>query len=358
MIIKRKLLKVLGQHISYYRILHGIKTAIACFIGIIIREHYKLPMSQWVPITIMVVMGAQIHFGGAIHKSLMRLLGTLSGVAIAIIAIWFFHNNPLVKILVVFFSVVVFTYIASSNGNASYAGTIGGVTVILILAGQDMDINDALQRGIDIIVGIVIALLVSRLFFPFHARDQLRYLMITTLRDLNKLYLLSVELGKSADFFSYKELDAKIAKHIAQQPKLIYEAQISSLDVMAKKSFYAGFVESERNLNRLINMDYLAKQEIRDTDLIGKYQSSIASIKNTISDHLDYLANCLEICKEPSIMESLEDSLKKADLILESLDGCAQYSPSLFISKQLLKEIHRAKDLITKVNGKIGDNMV
>ena len=87
---KRYFPSFLHWHLNYYQVIHSIKTAIACLIGVTLEKYYNWPSGQWVPITIMVVMSAQTHFGGALRKSYMRLLGTISGVAVTVTVLWFF----------------------------------------------------------------------------------------------------------------------------------------------------------------------------------------------------------------------------------------------------------------------------
>lgn len=179
-----------GLHLNYYRVMHGVKTAIACLIGLAIEKYYEWPMGQWVPITIMVVMSAQPHFGAAVRKAYMRFLGTISGVALVVATLWLFgDSNPIITFGTVFFASIIFAYIASSHGDISYAGTLGGVTVILVLTGQQVGILTAIQRGCYILIGIIIALLVSRFIFPIHARDRLRYHVAAALRNLGALLL-------------------------------------------------------------------------------------------------------------------------------------------------------------------------
>src|SRR4030067_2765553 len=83
-------------NINYYRVIHGLKTAVACLVGLAIEKYYDWPSGQWVPITIMVVMSAQTHFGGALRKAYMRFLGTVCGVITVVAVLWFFGGNLVV----------------------------------------------------------------------------------------------------------------------------------------------------------------------------------------------------------------------------------------------------------------------
>lgn len=355
--IKEYLAKLYQWNPVYYRIVHSLKTALACSLGLMLEKYYNWPSGQWVPITIMVVMSAQIHFGGAVHKASMRMLGTTAGVIITIFTLLIFGNNIGIILLTVFISVIFFTYIASGQDNISYAGTLGGVTVILILAGQNVGITEALQRGGYIAIGIIIALLVSRFIFPFHARDHLKYRIVTTLRNLSKLYLISME-SQLANTAGYEKLNAKILKHINEQPKLLHEARIGSFTIAAQKKLLGAIIENEQTIAKLINLSYIARSEPGAQTLIEKYHGYLAPIEKVIATNLNCLADYLEYHKSLDDFEEVDTPILQIDLIAETLNsgyGGQQIilqSSLLFVAKQLLREIDRNKNLITKVNGK------
>ena len=135
--------------LDYYRTIHSVKTAIACLLGLTLFKYFGWPTGQWVPITVIVVMSAQTHFGAALQKAYMRFLGTVAGIIIATSTLFLFHNNLAAMFVVVFLTCLCFTYIASGGGTISYAGTLGGVTVVLTLTGSSATIDQAIARGLD-----------------------------------------------------------------------------------------------------------------------------------------------------------------------------------------------------------------
>ncbi len=362
--IKQNFFAIKRWNISYYRLIHGFKTAIACLIGLVIEKHYKWPMGQWVPITIMVVMSAQTHFGGALRKAMMRLLGTVSGVVLAIIILWLFGHTAKVVFATIFFASAIFAYIASSRGDINYAGTLGGVTLILVLTGQNVTIEIALQRGFYITVGIIIALLVSRFIFPIHARDHLKYRIANTLRNLSKLYDSSAfALQDSAPPYFSHELNSKISTHISEQPRMIYEAVVGSLDIAAKKAIFNEIVDSEQNMDRLINLIYTDLHNAADQQKIRDEMLKINDLHQTISNNLNYLANCLENRELPAEFGSLNGVLVKIDALIsdyQNLSGeqLTIKNSVLFLTQQLLREVERMRKLIGKVNGKNGNSVL
>ncbi|EKE01178.1 MAG: putative membrane spanning protein [uncultured bacterium] len=358
---------IISRHwpFNYYRTIHSIKTAIACLIGVIIEKHYNLPSGQWIPITIMVVMSAQTHFGGALRKAYMRFLGTVSGVAITTMILLFFGNSLTIILCAVFIVCIIFTYVASSNGDISYAGTLGGVTVLLTLTGQQVGIEMAAQRGLYIVIGIAIALFVSRIIFPIHARDRFRYHVAITLRNLQKLYhktvRLSIEPGQKA---VDAELEDIVAADITDQPRLINEAVIGSLVFAAKRVFFTEIINSEHQLNRLINLTYRSLCEIETPALIKEHLSVVEDLHTIIGDSLNYLADCFENSKQPQAMAGLSEARNKISQLVEKLPKNDKAYKTItgysfvFFMEQILKELENMKQLIIKVNSKNNDNMI
>ncbi len=170
------------------RLIHSLKTAIAFLIGLLIVWVFHLPAhGQWLLISLLVVMCAQSRVGAVMQKSYMRFLGTLIGACIAVLTLYLAYPSVVWTTLILCLTTALFSYIADSPGYLSDAGPLGAVTVVIILIGQNPSYTTALDRFLEISLGILIALLVSRFIWPLHSRTQLRYIMKNTLQDLKIL---------------------------------------------------------------------------------------------------------------------------------------------------------------------------
>ncbi len=349
-----------------FRIIHGIKTALGCLIGLAIEKYFAWPSGQWVPITIMVVMSAQTHFGGAVRKAAMRFLGTLAGVATTITVLWLFGDNTTVIFSTVFVASIVFAYIASEHGDINYAGTLGGVTTILILGGQQVGIDIALQRGFYITVGIIIALLVSRFIFPIHARDRLRFHIAVTLRNLNSLYAAAIDIENRLNQKEHETsvLNSKITEDIAAQPRLVYEAVIGSREFATKQPIFMAILSSEQSLSHLINLIYLSLREATSPTLINQQLNKIMWLHNIISNNFNHLANCIDTIELPQNTLILSETLTKITQTAEELTKETKTyqlivgHSFLFLIGELIKELKNMEKLILKANSKKQDNVV
>src|SRR3972149_6990517 len=287
--IKRYFSSLKDLNLNYHRVIHGLKTAVACLVGLSLEKYYDWPSGQWVPITVMVVMSAQTHFGG--------------------------------------------------------------VTVILILAGQQTGIEIAIQRGFYIIVGIVIALLFSRFIFPIHARDRLRYHVSRTLLNLSKLYSESIKMQDLSEQIENidTELSSIVIEDIAVQPRLIYEAIVGSREFASKKGVFTAILSSEHTLSRLINLMYLSLRETEAPMVVKTQLAIVESLHTIIMDSLNHLAECFENIEQPQIMFNLDEALAKIAQIVEKLPKSssakqliAEHS-FLFFMEQILKELENMR---------------
>lgn len=348
--------------LEYHRVIHSVKTAIACLIGLSLVKYFGWPSGQWVPITIIVVMSAQVNFGAALQKAYMRFLGTIAGVSITIITLLLFGTNLFAVFAVIFLACLVFAYIASSNGNISYSGVLGGTTLVLTLASAEANVHYAVTRGFYIVVGIVIALLVSRFVFPIHAREKLRINVAINLRNLRRLYSKTIRILQAQDAVeAVQQLDVQLEKNItdnfAIQPQLIEEAAIGShYFSLHKKSLFAAVVGCERKIYRLIYFMHKDLYEDKDMRRVIRKINSLENLHIVIEGILDKLAIHIEDFSPPQLRVNFAALLTSIELITNELppEQSAQKlldeHSFLFFMEQLLKELEVLNNLVCKIN--------
>ncbi|WP_243470143.1 FUSC family protein, partial [Coxiella burnetii] len=180
------------KRLSKERVIASFKTALACLIGLIIGELLHLSMPQWVLITIVVVMATTIRIGGTIQKSYFRLLGTLIGAVLAAGTLYLLGDQPTIIHILLILLLAVFSYLASSSSDISQFGLLGATTMVMILDARTPTLKTALDRTLEIFLGIVIAILVTRFIFPAHAKKLLRFSIANTIKQFQALYKLFV----------------------------------------------------------------------------------------------------------------------------------------------------------------------
>lgn len=347
------------QYFDYYRVIHSVKTAIACLIGLAIAQYLGWPIgAQWIPITTIVVMSAQVRFGGALQKAYMRFLGTVAGVITTLLTLALFDHITAVIFFVVFVACLFFTYIASSEESISYAGTLGGVTVILTLTGSPANYQYALQRGFYIVIGIVIALLVSRFIFPLHARTRLSRSVSEVLRKLQRLYFITVQGGAKewAEFID-KNLDQELNQLIAGQLQLIGEASIGSRYFSRyKKDLFKEAYNIERRMYRLIN---LMDRSLRESGgefvyimhKIGSIEELHTEIETSLGNLADSFSGSLKVDDGPNFVEvptKLASILEKFPDEHDVQKMISEHS-FMFFMRQMIQEIEKMQQIAKQI---------
>ncbi|MGE3920401.1 MAG: FUSC family protein [Gammaproteobacteria bacterium] len=236
------------------RTINSIKTAIACLIGYLIVEISDVPQSPWVLVTIVVVMSAQITVGSTIIKSYMRFWGTFFGAAAAAIIFLVTRNNVWLVGFTLFWTNLLFSYIAGSSKDISTAGTLGGVTVAMILLANTPTLQTAGIRFIEINLGILISLLVTKFVFPIRASDILRSNFITTFSSLADYYKERMFYKFSGEYHELSDLEEKVISALSTQRKLLHELETEVGRNKKKLIIYQNIIADEVKIFRCINL--------------------------------------------------------------------------------------------------------
>lgn len=336
------------------RFIHSLKTALACLMGFTVAKFTHFRTEQWLIITTLVVMCAQINVGSVIQKSYMRFLGTLAGSALAILTLQLFGANNLASIIVVTLSAVFFSYIATSDKSYSDSGTLGAVTVCIILIGQNPTVKSGVERCIEISIGILIAALVSQFIFPIHARRHLRDNQAKTIRQLRSLYLriFSSHITEKTTE-ELQILDENISKSLIVQRKLANEAKREHFKRKFNANFFTQCLRCEKEIMRSIifmNYAYQASPETRkvisDLDLFKEFHKQVTHALEKIAVSIETRKNqTISLPEITPLKNALHNEIELADEELE-IQLCA----FLFCAETLVNRLDRVVVLLKSVN--------
>lgn len=274
------------------RIEHSIKTAIACLIGFVMTKFIHVGVDQWLIITILVVMCAQINVGSMIQKSTMRFIGTLTGSLLAAATLILFGTNYIATSAMITFAAMVFSFVATSTKSYNESGTLGAATVVIILLGKNPDLLTVLERFLEISAGILIAALVSQFIFPIHARNHLRRNQRDTILMLRDFYEKNF-LG-SAPVETHQFLDEQISLSLIKQRKLANEAKQELFGEAFNIAHFRQSLWCEKEIMRSIIFMYHAYQAsyagnfpIARVDGLKDFHLSIYEVLDKIAQGID-----------------------------------------------------------------------
>lgn len=253
------------------RIVHGIKTAFACLISLVLVQLVGLSGGQWITITVLILMCAQIYVGSVLQKVYIRFLGTVGGCIFATLTVLTTNPTPTVVAVAMGLSSFVFSYIATGKGSLSYAGTLGATTTAIILLGQSAPtITLAGARFLEISAGILIATLVSEFILPSHVRTHIRQVQAKTLEQLRDYYMANIVAHQENAASDDQALDEAIIGSLATQRQLAPEA---------KREHRGPFFDMEQFTQTL----YYEKETLRAIVFMHRALNELGKIKDIMS---------------------------------------------------------------------------
>ncbi len=335
------------------RFVHSIKTALACFIGFVAAHFIHFRIDQWLIITILVVMCAQINVGSMLMKSYMRFLGTLTGSAIAIVTLLLFGNDPLVAAIVISVSAMLFSFVATSNKSFNESGTLGAVTVAIILLGVQPTAASGVERCIEICIGLAIAALVSQFILPIHARERLRRNQAATLEQLKQYYAVTL-MDENPQEATWLALDEKIAKSLIKQRKLADESMREKLGPHFRLNLFNHLLWCEKEILRSITFMHHAHQSVIALEIWHTNKTLLQNFHHDASKALHAVALRIEKV-EPREFIVIPDITNLKNALLQSIRECSEeeriaVDTFLFSAQILLSRLARLAELVVQLN--------
>ncbi len=273
------------------RLIHSIKTAFACLIGLFMASYIHLQAMQWIVITTLVVMCAQINVGSVIQKSSMRFLGTLAGSVLAILTLKIFGNDFVISISVVLIAAMIFSFIATSTKSYNESGTLGAVTVTIILLSPNPSVLLGFERFLEISLGILIAAIVSQFVLPIHASYHLRRNQSNTISKIRLFYLnLFASTSSEDNQNALSNLDEEIVKSLITQRKLAGEARREKIGKSFNLDYFRQSLWCEKELIRSIIFMFYAHQKIIDLPVMRGSISLLEKFHQEISNTLENIS--------------------------------------------------------------------
>ena len=167
--------------------IHAVRVSLGLLASILLTTGIHLPHGEWASVTMLVVIGGLQHHGNIGKKAAERAIGTLVGAAVGLVLV--VQQSWLGMPWLTYFAMAVvcgfFSYHAIGKGG--YTALLAGITVFIVAGHGDNPVSDGLWRGVDILIGIALALAFS-FALPLYAVYSWRYNLADALRDCATLY--------------------------------------------------------------------------------------------------------------------------------------------------------------------------
>ena len=167
--------------------IHAVRVSLGLLASILLTTGIHLPHGEWASVTMLVVIGGLQHHGNIGKKAAERAIGTLigAGVGLALVAQQAWLGMPWLTYFAM--SVVCGFFSYHAIGKGGYTALLSAITVFIVAGHGDNPVTDGLWRGVDILIGIALALAFS-FALPLYAVYSWRYNLADALRDCAKTY--------------------------------------------------------------------------------------------------------------------------------------------------------------------------
>jgi uncharacterized membrane protein YccC len=181
---------------SDLRVRYGIKLGLAAVIALYWALLLRLEHPNWSVLAVLVLMTSQ-HVGAISVKVSMRVVGTLGGALLGIWLVGTYDASPILLLSGIFLVVAFATYKFGQYpaSQVPYAYFLVGLTLVSVstygVPAPGEIWQSGLNRTLENIVGALIALLVTTVVWPRHAREEFFEAARTAVETCGKL--LAVE---------------------------------------------------------------------------------------------------------------------------------------------------------------------
>ncbi len=292
--------------LPYQQAIHnGIQYSTAFLLAFACMPYLPGGKSQWVMVTIAVILGAQTLMGLRVQKALLRLEGTLIGAGLGLLVL-FLPDHVWLIILSLIIVCFFFSFFSSKEGNSSYPATLGMATFSIIAFAPTHSVLLAGYRTIDIGIGIVISLLVSRFIFPLTSLRAMTQSAQALLNHIHSFgYKIFVEGIERRNNILLTRIDSNISKQILKQRSVIAGASFESTKAHRKKDTMLTVLRFLRATYHYFLFIDTALWESRRSTLSG-YELMQPHIKSLMSQILVVMNGLLDETSHDSAKKSLE----------------------------------------------------
>ncbi|KZT52484.1 hypothetical protein CALCODRAFT_89644 [Calocera cornea HHB12733] len=262
------------------------------------RTWFDNSHGQWIVISFMFVL--ETETGTTIRSGWLRILGTICGAVYGYVTYYICHSNPVALVVVITLWEIPCSYIIQRTAGQG-AGVVAGLTVPIVLFPLYLGYDStpigslALNRPLNITLGIVASLLVNHLIFPRHARVIFMTHLATVLQQLSQLYLalsrrFLLESGSLEDRRAIIEAELKIKRAIHKADFLI-EVMALEVSLLPKPvHLYRRALSNMRRILDLIAGLRSLRQQVRRDD-------SVKDVLHARKDFISSLVLILYICE-------------------------------------------------------------
>jgi uncharacterized membrane protein YccC len=316
----RRLLRPLLDPYRRYRharVIHAVRVSLGLLATILLTTGINLPHGEWASVTMLVVIGGLQHHGNIGKKAAERAIGTLigAGVGLVLVAQQAWLGMPWLTYFAM--SVVCGFFSYHAIGKGGYTALLSAITVFIVAGHGDNPVTDGLWRGVDILIGIALALAFS-FALPLYAVYSWRYNLADALRDCAKIYGRIID-GQAITADEHLKLMTRLNAAMVQlrslMPSVSKEVKISMTELDAL----------QRNLRMCVStLEILGntRPDANDPEAMSLMQTALKAEQRQIRVQLIGMARALKSGAAQRLNRPMDVPLVSLDApVYNTLDG-------------------------------------
>lgn len=288
-------------------IVHGFRISIAFILTFLFIRELHIPEASWPLITIIVVMGPISTWGNVLPRARERMIGTVLGMIAGLIALEI-ECYSLIAMLLWCGIVMIYAGI-KTLGNHPYIALMTAITLGVVIGTPAGDLNMALWRSGDVLLGCVLALVFTGIFAQ-RAYLFWRIRLAKILLETYKIY----HSGLSANLLDKPQLNKSINQLLVMVVKLRSTLEPAHKETRIPPALFEKAQTIQRNLISIIEMQINASWDSRASHLLLLNAATLRRNQRFIESTLIGLSEALISGKMP---DPIYTSSARTELVAE-----------------------------------------
>ncbi len=324
----------------HYRLVHGARIALAFILTFLLVRLLDIPEGTWPLITLVVVMGPISFWGNVVPRAYERIGGTILGSALGLIALKLeLISLPL---MLLWCAAAMFLCGWLALGKKPYQALLIGITLAVVVGAPAGDMNIALWRGGDVILGSLLAMLFTGIW-PQRAFLHWRIQMANYVTNFNRVY----QAGFSPNLVERPRLEKHLQNILNDVVKMRGLIVPASKETHIQKAIFEAIQTVSRNMVCMLELQINAHWASRASHFVMLNARTIRET-HTIA-HALYEGNPQPILANSERLNEIVAELR--ELIQQHKDETLAETPMhgyVWLSMELARQLELLSHLICR----------
>lgn len=291
----------------HYRLVHGIRIALAFTLTFLLVRLLKVPEGTWPLITLVVVMGPISFWGNVVPRAFERIGGTFFGASIGLIAL----KLELISLPVMLLWCAIAMFICGylTLGKRPYQALLIGITLSVVVGAPAGDMKIALWRSGDVILGSLLAMLFTSIY-PQRAFIHWRIQMANFVHTFSRLS----QAGLSPNLVERPRLDKSLQKILGDVVRMRALIMPASKETHIQKSIFEAIQTVSRNMVCTLELQLNAHWATRESHFVMINAPTLRDTRQMTYNTLEAISKALY---EGNPSPAVANSEKLAEIVNE-----------------------------------------